>query len=263
MKILHRTGPYAAAHLAGAAIMAAAMAAAPMSALAAPSISGTPQSVVINAQNSSVEEILAGLSHEFKLQYRSSADLGNKVTGSYAGSLRQVLGRILKGYNFILATSAKGIEVTVLGTQGGSAPHTATVPAKPAANPAARPTAAASSQNAHAGGPPAPAPRKPAGPVPVPETKLAEGGPPMPKPAAPGTSYPVPTANTKDLKAPPMPVASAASAPMPMPVASAGGGPMPQFQPSSVSPPMPTPAAGPANGAPAQQLPTAKGPVPN
>lgn len=231
-----------------------------MAALAAPSISGTPQSVVINAQDSSVEEILAGLSHEFKLEYRSSADLGNKVTGSYQGSLRQVLSRILKGYNFVLGTGPTGLEVTVLGTQGGSAPHGATVAAKPVTKPIVHPPVAAAAQKTPAGAP-APAAQKPAGPVPVPETRVAEGGPPVPKPAASGTSYPVPMANTKNLQPPPMPVASAASAPMP--VASAGsGGPIPQFQPSSAGPPMPSPGAGSASGPPAP-LPSGKGPVAN
>lgn len=96
--------------------LAAALAIARTPAMAEVKVSGNPDVVTIDAQNSSIGEILAALGREFKVQYRSSADLNRQVTGTYQGSVRQVVTRILDGYNFVVQSGPGGIDVTVLGT---------------------------------------------------------------------------------------------------------------------------------------------------
>jgi hypothetical protein len=103
-----------------AAALVAALAITPASALAAVQVSGNPQAVSITAQNTSIEEILSTLVQEFNLHYRSSVNLERRITGTYQGSLRRVLTRILEGYNFVVKMSDGRIQLTVLGTQLGT-----------------------------------------------------------------------------------------------------------------------------------------------
>jgi hypothetical protein len=103
-----------------AAALVAALAITPASALAAVQVSGNPQAVSITAQNTSIEEILSALVQEFNLHYSSSVNLERRITGTYQGSLRRVLTRILEGYNFVVKMSDGRIQLTVLGTQLGT-----------------------------------------------------------------------------------------------------------------------------------------------
>ncbi len=100
-----------------AAILAAVLAGTTASALAALQVSGNPKAVSITVQDTSIEEILSVLSHEYYLQYNSSANLERRLTGTYQGSLQRVLTSVLEGYNFVVKVSDGRIELTVLGTQ--------------------------------------------------------------------------------------------------------------------------------------------------
>lgn len=100
-----------------AAVLAAVLGGTPASALAALQVSGNPKAVNITVQDTSIEEILSALSHEYYLQYNSSANLERQLTGTYQGSLQRVLTRVLEGYNFVVKVSGGQIELTVLGTQ--------------------------------------------------------------------------------------------------------------------------------------------------
>ena len=100
-----------------AATLAAALAITPASALAAAQVSGNPQAVSITAQNTSIEEILSVLSHEFSVHYNSSVNLDRQLTGTFQGSLQGVLTRVLEGYNFVIKMSDGRTELTVLGTR--------------------------------------------------------------------------------------------------------------------------------------------------
>jgi hypothetical protein len=99
----------------------------PVIAFASARVSGTAQSVTVDAQNSSIKEILYVLTKQLNLRVRSSVDLDRQAAGTYQGSLPRVVTRLLEGYNFIIKTSERGIEVTVLGTQNN--PSTARTPA--------------------------------------------------------------------------------------------------------------------------------------
>jgi hypothetical protein len=97
---------------------AATIAIAPTSAMAGAKVSGSPEAVSLQAQNSSIAEIFEALGHDFNIYYRSSIELQNHITGNYEGSLRHVMTRILEGYNFVVKTSPGQIEVIVLGKDG-------------------------------------------------------------------------------------------------------------------------------------------------
>jgi|SRR5580700_4884839 hypothetical protein len=93
--------------------------AATSSAMAGAKVSGSPEAVSLQAQNSSIAEIFEALGHRFNIYYRSSIELQNHITGNYEGSLRHVMTRILEGYNFVVKTSPDQIEVIVLGKEIG------------------------------------------------------------------------------------------------------------------------------------------------
>ena len=66
-------------------------------------VTGEPDAVQVDAKEASVEELLSALRKAYGLQYWSSANLSRSVSGTYAGSLQQVVSRVLslQGYNFI------------------------------------------------------------------------------------------------------------------------------------------------------------------
>jgi hypothetical protein len=94
-------------------------------------VGGNPKAVTIDAQNSSIKEILAELGKSFDVHVQSTADLNKQITGTYEGSLSKVLIRLLEGYNVILKTGHDGIQLTVLGTKNASG--TVTVSPAPSA----------------------------------------------------------------------------------------------------------------------------------
>ncbi len=104
---------------------------APITAFAAPEISGSPDAVSIDAQHSSIKEILSELHQRFDIQFQSTANLDAPLTGTYQGPLRQIVARLLAGYNFVIITKQGGIEVTVLGN--GPSTSTTTISSNAAA----------------------------------------------------------------------------------------------------------------------------------
>lgn len=96
------------------------LAGAPASAFFAPQVSGSSSAVRINAQNSPIEDVLSALGQKFDLQFQSSINLDKQLTGTYRGSLLQVVSRLLEGYDFIIKSSKDGLNITVLGLQNGT-----------------------------------------------------------------------------------------------------------------------------------------------
>jgi hypothetical protein len=186
----------------------------PTSALAEAQVTGKPDAVSVSAQNASIEEILVALANAFDVQFRSSVDLEKRLTGTYRGSLQQVVTRVLTGYDFFVKSGEKGLEITligsgrtiaVLGASSKVARRTDATPEQsPAANPAERPVLSS--------GAPIPTPEPSSG-GPIPTKTLAEGPHPMP--------------------------ATSGSAPGPVPGPTLGPGPVPSPAPPGSTPPLP------------------------
>jgi hypothetical protein len=215
----------------------------PMSARAELEVRGNPQAVTVDAQNSSIKEILDAFGKTFDVHFQSSANLEKQLTGTYEGSLPRVLMRVLNGYNVIMKTNNDRIEVTVLGTRNA-------------------PATAGASTIAVA------APISPASPVPASTLSNVTEQPALAMPAAQSSFV------GKDPE-PPMPAASSsASSPLMM---LAEGGPMPPVptpppgsapnafpvgQPSTVAPPSPVVGSAPSAfpvGRPTAELPQVPG----
>lgn len=219
----------------------------PTSAQTATKISGNAQAVSIQAQGSSIEEVLAALGQQFNLHYRSSANLKNRISGTYQGSLRSVVARLLEGHNFVIGSGPEGLVITVFGDGNAAATTTVTIAAKnglkpePGQNVVLAETAAApapSAEQAH------PATVKSGTHLPAPEVKVAEGPMPMPTPGPAGKTLPAPAppSKTTDLAAPPQPAKDAPAVSAPEVKASNAAPPVP---PALLAPkPNGTPQAG-------------------
>lgn len=140
------------------AVLAAALAMVTAPVSAAARVSGSTEAVTVEAQGSSIQEILALLNRDFNLQYRVPVDLNGRVTGTYKGSLAQVVRRLLDGRNFVLESNPGGLAVTVFGVNGAATqPNTAvsgSAPRPAAQNPAVSSRPPALSNGASPASPP-------------------------------------------------------------------------------------------------------------
>jgi hypothetical protein len=74
------------------------------------------EGVYLRADNARLSEVFAAISTHFDLIYPSDLAVERLVTGTYSGSLRYVLSRILDGSNYVLKFSGEQVEVKVFGT---------------------------------------------------------------------------------------------------------------------------------------------------
>ena len=189
----------------------------PGSAIAETKISGSTDAVTIDAQNSTVEEILTALGHEFDVHIISKANLKKQITGTYGGSLRHVLGEVLEGYNTVVKSNLGWVEVTIFASDSSSAARPNQVLAKSEQTAQTAPGATAA-----AGPPPSPSASSDT-PALVPELRVAEGQVPTLTPAESNLAAPV--VDPKTAMMPPIPTAAAA-------------GRVPGLQPAASSAPM-------------------------
>jgi hypothetical protein len=107
-------------HLMLAAALAALLALAPRAARAGTQVEGTLEAVRVEAHDATLHDVLAALSATFKLRVQASAGLDQTVSGTFQGSLRQVVARLLASRNYVAKYGPDTIEITVFGTDGGS-----------------------------------------------------------------------------------------------------------------------------------------------
>ncbi|WGJ15716.1 hypothetical protein QEV83_05500 [Methylocapsa sp. D3K7] len=105
-------------------------------------VTGEADAVKIEANDTSVEELLIKLSNIYGVRYSSSADLSRSVSGAFDGPLQQAISRVLllQGYNFSIETTSNIIEVSVYGKDAlhgnsvGSAASAVTAPSRHVSN---------------------------------------------------------------------------------------------------------------------------------
>ncbi len=212
-------------------------------------VRGTPQAVVVEAQDATIKEILVALEDAFKVKFRSAANLDKRLTGTYQGTLQQAVSHILKGYTFVVKSGHEGLEITLLG-DGKPVAMVGTRTAMKSADalPAAAPTASAALDD-HVVPVPVPGGSTPliklaqgVGPV---LTRPADGAPAVPKPQLDSQtgSGPVPSITKEQPgSVPPVPTTSSAAPPSAMPYTPASpSSPTPVPLPSATVQPTPSP----------------------
>lgn len=88
-------------------------------------LSGTPDHIVLRTSDATMPEILAALQSAFDLEVKFQGTTARRFTGTYFGSVRQVLSRLLAGEDYVLRAAADGIVVRLLGK---SASDSAAIP---------------------------------------------------------------------------------------------------------------------------------------
>jgi hypothetical protein len=201
---------------------------APTPAITGVKVSGNPNAVSVEAQDSSIDEILTALCHEFPMQYRTSIELKTPITGAYHGPLLRLLARVLEGNNYVVKLSPDDIEVTVLGRQHGIAAGEREIAEK------SGPISQSEQQSLSI---PLVAIRQP-GATALPPIEPKPGTRPVGRRASVSSAVSVPG-----------PVFAAQSVAVPIPIVSGSGrGLIPDLRPATVAPPMPQPPSlGPAN----------------
>ena len=108
-----------------------------ISARAEVQVTGEPDAIQVEAKEASVEELLTALRKAYGLQYWSSANLSRSVSGTYAGSLQQVVSRVLmlQDYDFLAETTEHGTIVAVYGKNAAPGSNVNLVMSRPAPPP--------------------------------------------------------------------------------------------------------------------------------
>jgi hypothetical protein len=81
-------------------------------------VQGKRAAVQIDVRRTRIMEVLAALSAAYGISYRSSIALDKPVDGRYAGSLGQVITRVLEGYDFVISRRGTRLDVRVFGRSG-------------------------------------------------------------------------------------------------------------------------------------------------
>src|SRR5262249_54019015 len=83
------------------------------------SIHGNRAAVQLEASKAPLSEVLSTLENAFPIRHRTWVPLDRSISGTYRGSVRSVLSRLLGGFNYYITDTADGwIEITVLGRPG-------------------------------------------------------------------------------------------------------------------------------------------------
>jgi hypothetical protein len=96
-------------------------------------IEGSASNVHVNARDTKVANVLAALAEHFGLRVLGTVG-DRRISADFDGSLRQVIKRVLDGYNYVIGPRGHRIEVRVLGTASSEAvpPPLYPVPTYPA-----------------------------------------------------------------------------------------------------------------------------------
>jgi len=111
-------------------------------------VEGRIDSLRVEVRDASVHEALAALSAKFGLRVHNAAALDQPVSGTYQGSLQQVVARLLAGRDYVATYSAGNMEIRIFGPGNGGKSQSV----------ARRPGAAVVPNIVPAVAPPAPAP---------------------------------------------------------------------------------------------------------
>jgi hypothetical protein len=82
-------------------------------------VAGSPAAVRITTSRDTISNVISTLATTFHVQYRTAVPLDAAADASYSGSFRQVISRLLDGYNYVIkGDDSKTTEIVVLGKRG-------------------------------------------------------------------------------------------------------------------------------------------------
>jgi hypothetical protein len=137
-------------------------------AVMAAEIEGQEDALQLRATNASIKQVFEALSSRFHLTYKLPPTVVRELTGTYSGTLAQVLARVLDGNDYVAIFSDGGLDLVVLGESGTLKPSGIAI-------------ARAAAVSGEASGRPSPQP----GPGPAPAPAPARLSAPAPQPSLP------------------------------------------------------------------------------
>ena len=81
-------------------------------------VEGTPAAVRVTAEQAAISDVLSAVTGNFNAKYRSAVPLDAPAGPAYAGSLAQVIARLLDGYNYVVKRDGQSTEIVVFGRRG-------------------------------------------------------------------------------------------------------------------------------------------------
>ncbi len=84
-------------------------------------VEGKSESVSLTVEDAPIREVLAALSGKFGFTYTVAPTLNRTIEGTYSGTLRQVLGRVLDGCDYVASYSGDKLDIKILGLSGSTA----------------------------------------------------------------------------------------------------------------------------------------------
>jgi hypothetical protein len=81
-------------------------------------VAGTDAALSIVAHQDSVQSVLSVLTQRFNVRYRTYISLERYISGTYSGSLMEVISHLLDGYNYLVRRNGAIVDITVLGRPG-------------------------------------------------------------------------------------------------------------------------------------------------
>jgi hypothetical protein len=81
-------------------------------------VEGTVAAVRVATTQDTIAGVLSAFATTFDVRYRTSVPLDRVLSGSYTGSLRQVISRLLDEYNYVIKNEGETTEIIIVGTIG-------------------------------------------------------------------------------------------------------------------------------------------------
>jgi hypothetical protein len=81
-------------------------------------VEGGPAAVRVRTDQGAISDVLAAFAGKFRVTYRTAIPLDAAADASYAGSVGQVISRLLDGYNYVVKKDGEATEITVFGRRG-------------------------------------------------------------------------------------------------------------------------------------------------
>jgi hypothetical protein len=81
-------------------------------------VRGDAAAVRLDAHRTTIADVLAALNTSFDLSYSSWIVLDEEINGTYTGSLKRVIARVLDGYNYVIKQDNAKLDIIVLGKRG-------------------------------------------------------------------------------------------------------------------------------------------------
>jgi hypothetical protein len=84
-------------------------------------VEGSLAVVRVSTSRDTISDVLSALAATFNVPYRTAIPLDAAADATYSGSLRQVISRLLDGYNYVVKTDdSKTTEIVVFGKRGAA-----------------------------------------------------------------------------------------------------------------------------------------------